>query len=75
MDADAARAPGPQVWALQEGDTLHVGGRTTKQKARRACCGGAGSDSRSPLLPAGAQGAFATEMEAVFDELPEYVEE
>lgn len=23
-----------QVWALQEGSTLHVGGRTTKQKAR-----------------------------------------
>ena len=41
-----------QVWALQEGRTLHVGGRTTKQK-----------------------GAFAAELSAVFDTLPEYVDE
>jgi cytochrome c biogenesis protein len=26
--------PSTQVWALQEGTTLHVGGKTTKQKAR-----------------------------------------
>jgi cytochrome c biogenesis protein len=41
-----------QVWALQEGRALHVGGRTTKQK-----------------------GAFKAELNAVFNNLPEYVTE
>jgi cytochrome c biogenesis protein len=41
-----------QVWGLQQGRDLHVGGRTTKQK-----------------------GAFKTELNAVFNSLPEYVDE
>ena len=44
--------PATQVWALQEGTTLHVGGRTTKQK-----------------------GAFKTELNGIFNALPEYVDE
>jgi cytochrome c biogenesis protein len=75
-----------QVWALQQGTTLHVGGRTTKQKARaRVRNGGARCMARCRVCacadacflscrPPATQRAFAEELEDALATLPEYVD-